>query len=94
MIHTVVRSFGFAIIGEAEALYYAIANKTMDEYILVECSPTVEEYQRLHEAVGWENVDIEATEIGLRNSLFSVCVIYLTLPRIMHTTKQDYKKDC
>ena len=46
------------------------------EYILVERPPTVEEYQRLREAVGWESVDVEATEIGLRNALFSVCAIY------------------
>jgi len=46
------------------------------EYILVERSPKVEEYQRLREAVGWESVDVEATEIGLRNALFSVCAIY------------------
>jgi ribosomal protein S18 acetylase RimI-like enzyme len=47
-----------------------------DEYILVERPPTVEEYQRLREAVGWESVDVEATEIGLRNALFSVCVMH------------------
>lgn len=47
-----------------------------EEYILVERSPTVEEYQRLREAVGWESVDVEATEMSLRNALFSVCVIY------------------
>ena len=46
------------------------------EYILVERSPTVEEYHKLCEAVGWEHVDVEATETGLRNALFSVCVIY------------------
>jgi GNAT superfamily N-acetyltransferase len=47
-----------------------------DEYILVERPPTVEEYQRLREAVGWESVDAEATETGLRNALFSVCLIH------------------
>ena len=47
-----------------------------DEYILVERPPTVEEYQRLREAVGWDRVDVEATETGLRNALFSVCVVY------------------
>ena len=47
-----------------------------DEYTLVERPPTVEEYQRLREAVGWESVDAEATEAGLRNALFSVCVTY------------------
>lgn len=48
----------------------------MGEYVLVERIPTVEEYRRLREAVGWENIDNEAIEIGLRNSLFSVCVIH------------------
>ena len=47
-----------------------------DEYILVERPPTVEEYQRLREDVGWESVDVEATETGLRNALFSVCVTH------------------
>lgn len=47
-----------------------------EEYILVERSPTIEEYQKLREAVEWGNVDPEATEIGLQNSLFSVCVIF------------------
>ena len=47
-----------------------------DEFILVERPPTVEEYQRLREAVGWDSVDAEATETGLRNALFSVCVIH------------------
>jgi ribosomal protein S18 acetylase RimI-like enzyme len=48
-----------------------------EEYVLVERNPTVEEYQRLCRAVGWGEGDIEpkALEIGLRNSLFSVCVI-------------------
>lgn len=48
----------------------------MNEYILIERSPTVEEYGRLREAVKWENLDVEATKIGLYNSLFSVCVTY------------------
>lgn len=47
-----------------------------EKYILVERSPTVEEYQKLREAVEWWSVDPEATEIGLNNSLFSVCVIF------------------
>ena len=47
-----------------------------EKYILVERSPTIKEYQKLREAVGWGNVDFEATEVGLHNSLFSVCVIY------------------
>ena len=47
-----------------------------EKYILVERSPTAGEYQKLREAVGWGNVDFEATEVGLHNPLFSVCVIY------------------
>ena len=47
-----------------------------EKYILVERSPTVEEYRKLREVVEWGNVDFDATEIGLRNSLFSVCVIF------------------
>jgi ribosomal protein S18 acetylase RimI-like enzyme len=47
-----------------------------DESILVERSPTVEEYHRLCRAVGWEHVDDEATEMGLRSALFSVCMIH------------------
>ena len=47
-----------------------------EKYILVERTPSVEEYQKLRDAVGWGNVDLEATEIGLHNSLFSVCVIF------------------
>lgn len=47
----------------------------MAEYLLVQRLPTVEEYQQLREAVGWRNMDKESTEIGLRNSLFSICVI-------------------
>lgn len=48
----------------------------IDEYTLAEHSPTVEEYQRLRKGVGWENLDNEATQIGLENSLFSVCAVY------------------
>ena len=46
-------------------------------YVLVERNPTLEEYQRLCRAVGWEEGDIDPKriEIGLRNSLFSVCAI-------------------
>jgi len=48
----------------------------MVKYALVERPPTIEEYQSLREIVGWGNTDAKATEIGLGNSLFSVCVIY------------------
>ncbi|HML04036.1 MAG TPA: GNAT family N-acetyltransferase [Candidatus Bathyarchaeia archaeon] len=45
------------------------------EYVLVERNPTLEEYQRLHRAVGWMEVETDAIEAGLRNSLFSVCIV-------------------
>ena len=48
----------------------------MDEYTLVERTPTINEYKKLCDAIGWKPVSNEATEIGLRNSLFSVCVLY------------------
>ncbi len=44
-------------------------------YVLVERNPTLEEYQRLRGAVGWGDVETGAIEIGLRNSLFSVCAV-------------------
>ena len=44
-------------------------------YVLVERNPTLEEYQRLRGAVGWGDVETKAIEVGLQNSLFSVCVI-------------------
>jgi ribosomal protein S18 acetylase RimI-like enzyme len=44
----------------------------MDDYIIEEKPPTVEEYQRLRRAVGWPKVDPEATRIGLCNALYSV----------------------
>jgi ribosomal protein S18 acetylase RimI-like enzyme len=43
--------------------------------VLVERNPTLEEYQKLRRAVGWSDVETEAIEIDLQNSLFSVCVI-------------------
>lgn len=48
----------------------------MDEFRLVERPPTVAEYQRLQEAVGWDVLDAEAVARGLGNSLFSVCVTF------------------
>lgn len=46
----------------------------MVEYIYEERAPTVEEYQRLRDAVRWPRVDPEATRIGLCNALYSVVV--------------------
>jgi GNAT superfamily N-acetyltransferase len=45
-------------------------------YSLVKRPPTIAEYHRLRAAVGWECMDSESTEIGLCNSLFSVCVFH------------------
>ncbi|MEL4304302.1 GNAT family N-acetyltransferase [Methanococcoides sp. LMO-2] len=46
------------------------------EYKLIEQIPTVEEYQTLREAVGWNRIaDPKAVETGLNNSLFCVCVV-------------------
>jgi GNAT superfamily N-acetyltransferase len=46
-----------------------------EEYVLVERNPTLEEYRRLRRAVGWTEVETDAIEAGLRNSLFSVCLV-------------------
>ncbi len=46
------------------------------EESLIERVPTVEEYQKLRKAVGWKELEVESMKIGLRNSLFSVCVFY------------------
>jgi ribosomal protein S18 acetylase RimI-like enzyme len=50
--------------------------KMSNEYVLVERVPTASEYHKLRIAVGWECMDLESTEMGLRNSLFSVCVFH------------------
>lgn len=42
---------------------------------LVEQVPTLADYRRLREAVGWENGDAEAQATALRGALFSVCLI-------------------
>ncbi len=47
-----------------------------EKFMLIERIPTLEEYQKLRKAVGWWDVYTKATEIGLHNSLFSVCVIF------------------
>ena len=47
-----------------------------DEYTLSERAPTLDEYSRLRDAVGWGAVEPAALEIGLRHSLFSVCVLH------------------
>jgi GNAT superfamily N-acetyltransferase len=47
----------------------------MSEFQLLERNPSVGEYQRLRRAVGWYVLDDEATERGLQNSLYSVCLM-------------------
>lgn len=48
----------------------------MTEYSFVERVPTTEEYLIIRRAVGLEDMDREAVEIGLSKSLFAVCIIY------------------
>lgn len=43
--------------------------------MLVERVPGLEDYQRLRKAVGWYVVADDATAAGLKNSLYSVCVL-------------------
>jgi GNAT superfamily N-acetyltransferase len=56
------------------------AEKTGDlassSVVIIERSPTVEEYRALRDAVGWGNGDATAQAQGLANSLFSVCIIH------------------
>lgn len=47
----------------------------MNDYALMERPPTLGGYRQLHEAVGWGNIGREATETGLRNSLFRVTAL-------------------
>ncbi len=56
--------------------YWRYGEKMNEKFILVERAPTLEEYQKLRKAVGWWDVDTKATEAGLFNSLFSVCIIF------------------
>lgn len=47
-----------------------------EAFELVERSPTPVEYQALRRAVGWAEVDAQATAEGLANSLYSLCVLH------------------
>lgn len=47
-----------------------------EEYQVVECIPTVEEYLALREAVGWERLDEQITARALANALFTVCILH------------------
>jgi len=46
------------------------------DFILVHRPPTVGEYLRFREVVGWGDVEAQATKVGLEDSLFSVCVVH------------------
>ena len=46
----------------------------MSEVKIVHRQPTVEEYSRLRDVVGWGNPDEQATRESIKNALFSVCV--------------------
>lgn len=48
----------------------------MSEFQLIERIPEVVEYQQLRRAVGWYVVEDQATASGLRNSLYSVCLMH------------------
>jgi ribosomal protein S18 acetylase RimI-like enzyme len=41
---------------------------------IIERLPTVDEYFKLRQAVGWRNLSVEATATGLSKSLYSVCL--------------------
>src|SRR5688572_23522463 len=44
-------------------------------FSIVEMTPTIEDYARVIESVGWRPRQPEAIEIALRNSCFSVCAV-------------------
>src|SRR5947199_5443093 len=52
------------------------ALQQQEEYQVVECIPTVEEYLALREAVGWERLDEQITARALANALFTVCILH------------------
>lgn len=43
--------------------------------IIEERIPTVEEYKRIRESVGWWDTDVDATVVGLKSSLYSVVAL-------------------
>ncbi|MGH2637198.1 MAG: GNAT family N-acetyltransferase [Actinomycetota bacterium] len=48
----------------------------MEEFELVERAPTVEEYRRLRDAVGWGEIPEEGLAAGLGSALFSCVVLH------------------
>jgi GNAT superfamily N-acetyltransferase len=47
-----------------------------NEFEVIEQIPSVEEYQRLRQSVGWRILAPEQIAIGLKHSLFSVCALH------------------
>ncbi len=47
----------------------------MDDCMLVEHVPTVDEYQALRTAVGWGEADVDAIQKSVQNSLYWVCAL-------------------
>lgn len=46
----------------------------MEDLVIIEKRPTVEEYIELRKAVKWRVIDIESIKKGLKNSIYSVCI--------------------
>ncbi|WP_291583888.1 GNAT family N-acetyltransferase [Clostridium sp. UBA6640] len=46
----------------------------MEDLVISEECPIVEEYIELRKAVKWRVIDIENIEKGLKNSIYSVCI--------------------
>lgn len=46
----------------------------MDDLVIIEKCPTVEEYIELRKAVKWRIIDIESIKKGLKNSIYCVCI--------------------
>jgi hypothetical protein len=47
-----------------------------EEYSIVERTPATEEYGKLRTAAGWDEIDTQAAERGLNNSVYSVCAVH------------------
>jgi predicted GNAT family N-acyltransferase len=43
-------------------------------YIIKEMIPSIKDFNRMREAVGWGKIDEELVEKGLKNSLYSLCL--------------------
>lgn len=47
----------------------------MDECVIIERIPTVEEYMKLRKSAGWGDIDAKGVETGFGSSLYSVCAL-------------------